>query len=183
MSQSNYPNIFLNIEIDQKPIGQIIIQLYHKTCPKTSQNFQALCTGEKGFGYKNTIFHRIVPNYMAQGGDFVNSNGTGGHSSFVDKDSSDSNNKNCKKYFADENFIHKHDSPYLLSMANSGRNTNGSQFFITMAACQWLDGKHVVFGKIIDGQDVVKSIEECGSNPSGNCSKRVVISDCGLVSS
>ncbi|EEQ38939.1 putative peptidyl-prolyl cis-trans isomerase [Clavispora lusitaniae] len=157
--------VYFDISANGNKLGRVTFKLYNDIVPKTAENFRALCTGEKGFGYANSAFHRVIPQFMLQGGDFTRGNGTGGRSIYGEK-------------FADENFAKKHEKPGLLSMANAGPNTNGSQFFITTVPCPWLDGKHVVFGEVVDGYDVVKQVESYGSN-SGATRARITIDACG----
>ncbi|XP_064456104.1 peptidyl-prolyl cis-trans isomerase E-like [Ornithodoros turicata] len=164
-SKSNNPIVFLEIKIDGQDVGRIRILLHKDVVPKTAENFRCLCTHEKGYGYQGSIFHRIIPGFMCQGGDITNHNGTGGRSIYGKK-------------FEDENFELKHVGPGVLSMANSGPNTNSSQFFLTTGRTEWLDGKHVVFGQVVSGMEIVKKMEACGCS-SGKVSKRVQIANCG----
>ncbi|SAM01219.1 hypothetical protein [Absidia glauca] len=161
------PTVFFDVSAGGQALGRITFKLFNDVVPNTAENFRALCTGEKGYGYKDSIFHRVIPQFMLQGGDFTNFNGTGGKSIYGEK-------------FKDENFKLKHDRPFLLSMANAGPNTNGSQFFITTVVTSWLDGKHVVFGEVIEGQDIVKKIEGFGSG-SGKTQKEIKITNSGQL--
>jgi peptidylprolyl isomerase len=169
------PQVFFEITIGDKKVGRVEMELFADTCPKTAENFLQLCVGTKNkagnaIGYKGSTFHRVIPEFMCQGGDFTRGDGTGGESIYGSK-------------FADETFegkAGKHFGPGTLSMANAGPNTNGSQFFICTAKTPHLDGKHVVFGQIIKGYDVIKAVEAVGSR-SGKTSSKVTISDCGKV--
>lgn len=160
-------NVFFEVTADGEPLGRIEFKLFDDVVPKTAKNFRELATGVHGYGYKGSPFHRVIPDFMLQGGDFTNQNGTGGKSIYGEK-------------FADENFTLKHTKPGQLSMANAGKDTNGSQFFITTIVTDWLDNKHVVFGEVVEGMDVVKAIEALGSR-SGDTKKKIVISDSGVV--
>ena len=159
--------VFLDITVDNNYIGRIEIQLHNDITPLTAENFRSLCVGDKGYTYKGCNFHRVIPNFMLQSGDITNFNGIGGMSIYG-------------RSFNDENFILKHTGPGILSMANSGPNTNSSQFFITTVATPWLDGGHVVFGRVINGLNVVKTIETYGSQ-SGQTNGNITIVNCGQL--
>ncbi|KAJ2613556.1 hypothetical protein H4S08_002145 [Coemansia sp. RSA 1365] len=159
--------VFLEVAFDDKPNGKIEIELRDDIVPRTVENFRALCTGEKGFGYKNSSAHRIIPGFMMQAGDIINPNG--GRSIYGNS-------------FDDENFTLKHDAPGVLSMANSGPNSNASQFFITFDKTPWLDNKHVVFGKVIRGMDILRMVESLGDKDAPtNPKKRITICSCGVI--
>ena len=170
----NNPLVFLEVGADEKPLGRLVFELFITDVPRTAENFRALCTGEKGIGksekplsFKDNVFHRVIPEFMAQGGDITKGDGTGGESIYGKK-------------FEDENFKLKHNMEGLLSMANCGKDTNNSQFFITFDACPWLDGKHVVFGRLTEGLSVLKQIENLGSQ-NGYPRKTIKITDCGQL--
>ncbi|HET6353638.1 peptidylprolyl isomerase [Streptomyces sp.] len=160
-------NVFFDITINDEPAGRIVFALFDDVVPKTARNFRELATGEHGYGYEGSSFHRVIPDFMLQGGDFTAGNGTGGKSIYGAK-------------FADENFQLKHTKPGQLSMANAGPNTNGSQFFITTIVTDWLDNKHVVFGEVVEGMDLVKRIEGLGSR-SGAPKAKITIAKSGVV--
>ncbi|MCX4733180.1 peptidylprolyl isomerase [Streptomyces sp. NPDC059832] len=161
--------VYFDITINDEPAGRITFKLFDDIVPKTAENFRQLATGEKGFGYKGSSFHRIIPDFMLQGGDFTRGDGTGGQSIYGAK-------------FPDENFKLAHTKPGQLSMANSGPHSNGSQFFITTIVTSWLDGKHVVFGEVDDedSMKLVKKIESLGSQ-SGRPQAKITIADSGTV--
>ena len=161
------PLVYFDMTIGGLAAGRIEMTLRADVVPETANNFLKLAKGTLGATkrYKGSRFHRVIPGFMCQGGDFTNRNGTGGKSIFGEK-------------FEDENFVLKHEGEGILSMANAGPGTNGSQFFLCTAETQWLDGKHVVFGKVIEGMDVVKAVEEVGSQ-SGKTSAEVIVADSG----
>ncbi|KAI9472029.1 MAG: peptidyl-prolyl cis-trans isomerase cyp5 [Benjaminiella poitrasii] len=174
MAAKNLPKVFFDVAVNGKPSGRMTFKLFADTVPKTAENFRALCTGEKGIGqmgkpltYKNSIFHRIIPGFMAQGGDFTLGDGRGGESIYGAK-------------FNDENFTLKHNAKGVLSMANAGPNTNGSQFFITFDKTPWLDGNHTVFGQVVEGKEVLDLLEKYGTQ-SGRPTAKVEIIDSGEI--
>lgn len=166
-SNTDHPRVYFDIHIDAQPAGRLVFELFSDIVPITAENFRCLCTGEKGgiLTFKGSPFHRVIKGFMAQGGDFTRGNGTGGVSIYGAK-------------FDDENFTVSHTKRGQLSMANAGRNTNGSQFFITFASCDWLDGKHTVFGEVVEGFEVLDAIEKLGSR-HGNPALPIAIADCG----
>ena len=174
MSSPDNPRVFFDLTMNGQPFGRIVMELFKNVVPKTAENFRALCTGELGMGksgkklhYKGSHFHRVINDFMAQGGDFTRGNGTGGESIYGMK-------------FEDENFKIRHSGPGDLSMANAGPGTNGSQFFITFIKCGWLDGKHVVFGRVEEGMNLVEQMNKKGSS-SGKPKATFVINDCGQL--
>jgi len=161
------PRVFFDMEAGGESVGRIVMELRSDVVPKTAENFRCLCTGEKGVSFKNSPFHRVIPQFMCQGGDITRGDGSGGQSIYG-------------RRFDDENFTLKHTGPGILSMANAGPNTNGSQFFICTAKTEWLDGAHVVFGSVVEGLEVVEALEKLGSR-SGRTSKEIRVADCGQL--
>jgi cyclophilin family peptidyl-prolyl cis-trans isomerase len=170
------PVVFLEVTQHERPIGRIHIELFNDVVPKTAENFKCLCTGERGVGasgkplhYKGCTFHRVIKGFMIQGGDITDGNGMGGESIYGEK-------------FLDENFKLKHDAPGVVGMANAGPDTNGSQFYITLAPAQHLDGEHVVFGRVVEGMEVVVQVEDTQTNAHDEPIFTLRIAESGLVS-
>ena len=168
------PRCFLDLQIGGRRAGRLVVELFADVVPKTAENFRCLCTGERGLGAKtgkalhlrNTIFHRVIRGFMMQGGDFQNLNGTGGESIYGGK-------------FEDENFTMMHNGAGVLSMANAGKNTNGSQFFVTFRKTEHLDGKHVVFGRVVEGMELVHEIENCETGEGDRPLDPIIVAKCG----
>lgn len=162
------PQVYLDLAADSTPLGRVVIELRPDVAPMAAENFRALCTGEKGYGYKGSLFHRVVKKFVIHGGDFTHHDGTGSKSIYGPQ-------------FNDENFELKHTGAGVVSMANCGPHTNGSQFFITLRKTEWLDGKHVAFGQVVEGLDVVKKVEALAGSEGGAAGRRLRIELSGQV--